>query len=403
MELLFLPSINTKEIAYKKANAFNIMKKTARLLKSKRDEIILIWEQEVLEQVKAAASTNKIALHDHVPNILDDVIDIMNRHENTDDYLNDDKIRKIEENSLEHGRHRATSPNYTVGQIIHEYMIFNNVIIKVLRENNISEDSLFHLIKCTIDKAMLFSVSSFTESIQEMQNKLMGTLAHDIRNPLAAARMAIEMLDYEAGEERVKKVKKMSYNSVNKAIDLIEGLLDSITVKAGEGIMLSFSEMDINPDIQTVYDEACDVFSEEIILEKSDEPIPGIFDATAIRRLLENLVTNAVKYGSSDKPVVIKIKNEADWLNISVHNYGEPIPLEKQEGIFTFLHHGKQQREEKLKSYGIGLTLVKMVAEAHGGTVILRSEKGFGTEFQIRLNKYSNVPGKIRTLLNAEA
>ena len=298
------------------------MKKTAELLKSQRDVILSMWENEVQSQVKAALSTNKIALLDHVPNILDDIISIMNSHEKTEHYLSADKIQQIEENSLEHGRHRATSPNYTVDQIIQEYMIFNNVIIKVLYRNNVTEESLFHLIKSSIDKAMLNSVSSFTQSIQEMQNKLIGTLAHDIRNPLAAARMAIEMLNYEAGEERLAKVKKMSYNSV--------------------------------------------------------------------------------KYGESNKPITIKVKDEKDWLNLSVHNFGAPIPKEKQEGIFVFLQHGNQERKEKLKSYGIGLTLVKMVAEAHGGTVDLRSEEGFGTEFQIRLNKFRNVPGKTRTLLNSE-
>ena len=378
------------------------MRKTAALLKSKQEEILAIWEKEVIKQVKAAAGTNKIALHDHVPNILDDIISIMNSHENTEHYLSSDKIKQIKQNSLEHGRHRATSPNYTVDQIIQEYMIFNNVIISVLHKNNIHEESFFHLIKTSIDKAMLNSVSSFTESIQNMQNKLMGTLAHDIRNPLAAARMAIEMLDYEAGEERFARVKTMSYNSVNKAIELIEGLLDSINIKAGEGIMLSFSEMDLNLDIQTVYEEACEIYSEEIILEKKNEPIEGVFDPTAVRRLLENLVTNSIKYGKPDTPITIKVVNEEEWLALSVHNEGEPIPIEKQEGIFTFLQQGKQIREKKLKSYGIGLTLVKMVAEAHGGSVLLRSEEGFGTEFQIRLNKYSNVPGKIRTLLNSE-
>lgn len=379
------------------------MNKTAGLLKSKREEVIDLWEQGVMIEVKAAPSTNKIALQDHVPNILDDIIDIMDRYESIEDYLNDEKIHQIEENSLEHGRHRATSLNYTVDQIIHEYLIFNNVIISVLHNNNIKKESLFYLIKCIIDKAMLNSVSSFTESIQEMQNKLIGTLAHDIRNPLAAARMSIEMLNFKAGEERFDKVKKMSYNSVNKAIDLIEGLLESITVKAGEGIMLSFSELDLNNDIQTVYEEACDIFPEEIILEKKNEPINGIFDPTAVRRLLENLMTNAIKYGQSDKAVVVKIKNEQEWLHISVHNHGNPIPKEKQKEIFTFLKYGKQQREKKLQSYGIGLTLVKMVAEAHGGSVKLRSEEGFGTEFLIKLNKNSNAPGKKRAVLNAEA
>jgi signal transduction histidine kinase len=379
------------------------MKTIAKLLKSKRDEVIGLWEKEVLEQVKSAPSTNEIAIHDHVPNILDDIIDIMNRYENIDDYHNDEKTHQIEEDSLKHGRHRATSPNYTVEQIIHEYIIFNNVIIRVLHNNNVKEGSLFHLIKYSIDKAMLNSVSSFTESIQEMQNKLIGTLAHDIRNPLAAARMSIEMLNHEAGEERLEKVKKMSYNSVNKAIDLIEGLLESITVKAGEGIMLSFSEMDLNDEIQSVYNEACEIFSEEIILDKKDEPINGVFDATAIRRLLENLVTNAIKYGHSEKAIIVKIRNEEEWLNITVHNHGEPIPKEKQKEIFTFMQLGNQHREKNLQSYGIGLTLVKMVAEAHGGSVNIRSEEEFGTEFQIKLNKHSNVPGKKRALLNAEA
>ncbi|CAM4233737.1 sensor histidine kinase [Gillisia limnaea] len=379
------------------------MKKTARLLNSKRDEVIDRWEKEVLQQVKAAPTSNKIALQDHVPNILDDIIEILNRHENTDDYFNDEKIHQIEENSLEHGRHRANSPNYTVDQIIHEYMIFNNVIISVLHKNDIAEESVFHLIKCSIDKAMLNSVTSFSESIQEMQNKLIGTLAHDIRNPLAAARMAIEMINYETGRERFEKVKKMSYNSVNRAIELVEGLLDSITVKAGEGIMLSFSETDLNQDIQTIYEEACEVFSEDIILKKKEQSIKGVFDGTAIRRLMENLINNAVKYGHSEKPVTITITNEDDWLKISVHNFGEPIPLDKQKEIFNFMEHGIQQRGKKLKSYGIGLTLVKMVAEAHGGSVELKSTKDFGTEFKIKLNKHKNAPGKKRTILNTEA
>ncbi len=50
--------------------------------------------KEVLQQVKAAPTSNKIALQDHVPNILDDIIEILNRHENTDDYFNDEKSIK---------------------------------------------------------------------------------------------------------------------------------------------------------------------------------------------------------------------------------------------------------------------------------------------------------------------
>ena len=123
------------------------MKKTSKLLKKEHEHIIGMWEREVLKQVKAAPTTNKIALHDHVPNILDDIIDILNRHENTEDYLDDPKLAQMEENSSEHGRHRATSPNYTVDQILHEYMIFHNVIIRVLNEHKVISPPLFHLVK----------------------------------------------------------------------------------------------------------------------------------------------------------------------------------------------------------------------------------------------------------------
>lgn len=378
-----------------------IMKKTAQLLIDKHQDIIRIWEKDVLKYVSAAKDTNKIALHDHIPNILDDIVDIINRHPNPENYLNDNKIDQIQENSVEHGRHRATISNYTVDQILHEYMIFNNVLVRVLNENDQYDPATHHLIKCCIDKAMLNSVKSFSESIQEMQNKLIGTLAHDIRNPLAAGRMAIEMLIYEAGEERFEKVKKMTFNSINKSIDLVEGLLDSITVKAGEGIMLSFTEIDLYENIKTVFEEARDVFSENIVFECEDKNLEGVYDSTAVRRLLENLISNAFKYGDSNQPITLKVNNQGEKLQISVHNFGRPIPKEKQKVIFEFLNREKQQRSKKLQSYGIGLTLVKMVAEAHLGTVKLKSEEGFGTEFLVELNKNSNQPGKIRTKLNA--
>jgi len=377
------------------------MKRITKILQENHQNIIDAWEQEVLQYVKAAKNANKIALHDHIPNILDDIIDIIERHDHIDWNIQDFKIAKIEENSLEHGRHRATSANFTADQILHEYMIFHNKIIEVFKDHNITDTAVFHLLKCCIDKSMLKSVEAFTKSIQEMQNKLIGTLAHDIRNPLAAARLGIEMLDIKAGPERVARMRKMSMNSVDKALSMVEGLLDSISVQAGEGMMLNFSEMNLYTDIKTIHQEACEVYSEKIILECNDEELNGVFDATAIRRLLENLLTNAVKYGDSDKPITLKVAKKDDrHLILKVHNFGPPIPKEKQQEIFNFLDHTKETNKKELQSWGIGLTLVKMVAEAHGGKVMLKSSEGFGTEFSVRISRVINEPGKQRTKLN---
>ena len=377
------------------------MKKVTRILKDNSQDILSEWERLVLIHVEATREANKIALYDHIPNILDDIIDIMQRHDIVDWDLENPKLDKIESNSIEHGRHRASSEDFTADQILHEYMIFHNVILRVLQKNNISDINVLHLLKSCIDTAMLKSTQAFAKSIREMQSKLIGTLAHDIRNPLAAARLGIEMFSLKPGAEHIARVQKMTMKSVDKALDMIEGLLDSITVNAGEGMMLVFSESDIFPDIQTIYEEANTVYDEEIILDCKDKEINGIFDATALRRALENLVTNAVKYGDSNKPITIKIDKENDEiLNLSVHNYGPPIPEDKQKQIFNFLNLGESKPNRKLQSWGIGLTLVKMVAEAHGGKVTLVSTENNGTTFSLNISRTANEPGKQRTKLN---
>ena len=378
------------------------MKKVTQILENNSQLIIEDWERQVLELVKSSTSANRIALRDHVPNILNDIIGIMEEYDIIDWNLEDPKIALIESNSVDHGRHRASSGSFSSDEILHEYIIFHNVILRVLNINGITDHHAYNILKCCVDKSMLKSLEAYTKSIEEMQSKLVATLAHDIRNPLSAARLGIEMLNTEdIDQDRSMRVKKMTMNSVNKALEMLEGLLDSITVKAGEGMMLTYAETDLYSDIETIYQEASEIYSEEIILECLDKDLHGIYDAVAVRRMLENLITNAIKYGDKNTPITMKIEKDGDdQLLLSVHNHGNPIPQEKQKAIFDFLQYGKQTRKPKLKSWGIGLTLVKMVAEAHGGAVELTSEKNKGTEFKIRISNSANKPGKIRTKLN---
>jgi len=378
------------------------MKSAAQILSFKHQEIINAWEKKVRKEVKASESNNRISLHDHVPNILDGIIDIMERLDNFSAYLDDDRYLEIIKDSEEHGRHRATTEFYTIDEIIHEYIIFHRVITQILEDGGITNVKTFNLLKYVIETAMLKSSKAFTESLQEMQHKLIGTLAHDIRNPLAAARMAIEMQNHEHGKERLEKVKNMSYNSVNKAIQMIEGLLENITVNAGEGMLLNFSETNIVKDVKTVYEEAKEIYSEDFSLDCHKDTVNGVFDGIAIRRLLENLISNALKYGDSNRPITIGLKDEIETVKLWVHNYGIPIESAKQQKIFDFLDHGKTQNHSKLNSWGMGLTLVKMVADAHHGSIDLVSNKEIGTKFLITLCKYSNETGKMRTRLNFE-
>ncbi|MBK5212827.1 MAG: HAMP domain-containing histidine kinase [Flavobacteriaceae bacterium] len=376
------------------------MSKTAKVLRENIPEIMDLWQHQVIKDVPAAKDANAIALFDHLPNIIMDIADLMERSDKMTDINADKTYSEIIENSVTHGRHRATTAHYTVEQVVHEYIIFHRTLSKYISAHGGYDQQMSHLLKYVIETSILKSVGAFSLAIQEMQEKLIGTLAHDIRNPLSAAQLALQMMEQDKTGKWTEKTRKMAQSSVKKAIDLIEGLMNGISVKAGEGMMLYFEETDLIKDIKLVHAECKEVYTNKINLECEAEKIEGIFDSTAIRRLLENVIGNAVKYGLSEKPITISITDEEDAVEIKVHNFGNPIPEEKQEQIFKFMGTAKKDKKSVSGSWGMGLTLAQIVAEAHGGDINLLSDKKTGTTFIITLIKQFNEPGKKRARLS---
>ena len=376
------------------------MKRAAKVIEDNVNQIMALWEIEVRKQILASRQTSEIALLNHLPNLLNSLIKLLERNQETTEAFKDVEYKAFLENSSDHGRHRAAASNYSVDQIIHEYIIFHQVVTDLLVKHNLYEQNSIELLKHAIERAMLKSADAFSVSIQEMQEKLVGTLAHDIRNPLTTAQLALQMMDEDDDPEEMSKLRAMALRAITKSLRLTEGLLDTVTVKAGEGIMMTFAEDDLVHHVKWVHEEASEIYNHEFRLDCPKEEIRGVFDGTAIRRALENLITNAIKYGASNKPITIKIVEYPKEISLTVHNVGNPIPVDKQEDIFKFLGRSKESNATDLQSWGIGLTLVRIVAEAHGGHVKLSSSEKLGTSFTIIIQKFANKPGKSRTKLN---
>jgi signal transduction histidine kinase len=377
------------------------MEKAVKVLRTHKDVILEIWLNKVQKEVEAASKNNKLALRDHLPHLLDDILNIMQRYKDFDVLRQETTYREIFENSIEHGRHRATSSGYTVEQILREYILFHHAITDLLIEEEAYNDEVGVVLKFSIENAMLYSGGAFSESLQEMRQKLLAIVAHDIRNPISAAYLAVDFLKYDEGKERFEKLRKLAHSSLKRSMELVEGLLDSITVEAGEGITLDFTEANLAENIRSIHAEAAEIYSNDIVLECDKQEINGIFDPTMIRRVLENFISNAVKYGNRDTPVTVTVMESEEHLEIGIHNYGEEIPQEKQEEIFQFLKTAQGSTGNSgLKSRGMGLSLVKAVARAHGGDVKLESSREKGTTFSITVHKFSHKPGKVKAPIN---
>ncbi len=117
----------------------------------------------------------------------------------------------------------------------------------------------------------------------------------------------------------------------------------------------------------------------------SSEQINGYLDSTAIRRIVENLLGNAVKYGTPETLITTSLTQKKETIEISVHNLGNPIPIEDQKHLFQQFQRTESAQKGSQTGWGIGLTLIQGLADAHGGRVVVRSEESEGTTFTVTL------------------
>lgn len=376
------------------------MHKAADLLERHKGEIVEEWVNKVREELFAPRETTDLVLRNHVPLLLDDIILIMKAFDNFSITEEKNNFEEMLERSIGHGRHRSTSEGYNVEQVLSEYIILHRILTGLFRKEDAYSTEIADLLKFIIENSMLYAVSAFSKSIDEIRRKLLGILIHDLRNPITAANLAIGMLRQEDEPERFNKLREMTKSNITRTLELMEDLLESVTAGAGEGLTMEFAEEDLVQYVESVYHEATEIYSNKIILKCDKKEITGVFDCALIRRVLENVINNAVKYGSRGTPISISVKDSSETVTIEVHNEGNPIPEDNQKEIFKYLNTSNGYGPGKLKSWGMGLTIVKAVARGHGGMLKLKSNEEHGTTFSLVLGKYKNEPGKVKTVLN---
>ncbi|HEX8819960.1 MAG TPA: ATP-binding protein, partial [Archangium sp.] len=112
------------------------------------------------------------------------------------------------------------------------------------------------------------------------------------------------------------------------------------------------------------------------------------WDPDRLGQVVQNLVTNALKYSPGDTPVRIETHAENGDVVLSVHNEGAPIPAERLGRIFQPLQRATGDVDKAGRSIGLGLYIVKQVVDAHGGTVWVESTAEAGTTFTMRLPRH---------------
>lgn len=220
---------------------------------------------------------------------------------------------------------------------------------------------------------------------REIRERFVNTLTHDLRTPLTAAKMSAQLL----GRDKINPDKKITLqvrivDNLNRANQMIENLLDANSMNAGKALTVEKSEQDLYSLINNTLFDLVTLHGDRFVLTSKEKSIKGFWSVDAIQRIMENLCGNAVKYGDSRTPINIKLSTTNTHVTISVHNMGNPIPQNEQIKLFNPFQR-LESSDKTVKGWGLGLTLVKGLVEAHGGTISVTSSIEDGTTFSILL------------------
>ncbi len=225
--------------------------------------------------------------------------------------------------------------------------------------------------------------------VDRRKNDFLAMLAHELRNPLAPVRNALELLKL-AGENSVEaaSLRAMMERQVNNMARLVEDLLDVSRIDRGK-IELRRQIVDLVVSTRHALD-AGRAFAEGrghiLSVTLSDEPILVDADPTRLEQILDNLITNASKYTDPGGRIDVSVAREGDAAVIRIRDNGvgiEPAMLSK---VFDLFVQAERRVDRAQGGLGIGLSLVQTLVTMHGGTVHVHSEGlGQGSEFTVRL------------------
>ena len=213
------------------------------------------------------------------------------------------------------------------------------------------------------------------EDLVTAQMNLLANASHELRSPLARLRMAIEMFEADPGEG----LKTEIVRNMAELDELVDEILISSRLQAGR--TESFEDMvDL---VAIAAEESAHFDAADAVTVTVTGPSTLIrANGRLIRRLIRNLVQNAARHGKP--PVEVSVTETPDALHLTVTDHGDGIPERERERIFEPFYR-PAGRAEAAGGWGIGLALVRQIAELHGGSVVCESADGGGAAFVVRL------------------
>ncbi len=242
--------------------------------------------------------------------------------------------------------------------------------------------------KHVIGASVLLHDITLEKSLEQMKDDFTNMVVHELRAPLTAMKGAASLMskdDTPIEKEDQKKLLKIINEQSNRLLDEVSSILVAAKLESGR-----FTIMPSPGNLEQTIRERVDFFLPQALAKRIklelhfENNLPQLqFDALRVSQVINNLVSNSLKFTPPDGSITINAKSDSQHVTISVSDTGPGIPKDKQSLLFSKFYQASNS--SGAKGTGIGLFIAKGIVEAHGGSIHVESQEGKGTTFLFTL------------------
>jgi signal transduction histidine kinase len=227
------------------------------------------------------------------------------------------------------------------------------------------------------------------QSVDKLKDEFVAAVSHELRTPLTSILGYLELaLDEDTGalnDEQRKFLETVGRNS-ERLLLLVGDLLSVAQAESGK-LELHLAELDLSALVEESVESARpSATAKNIRLEHAADKLPLYTgDHVRLAQLLDNLVSNAVKFTPDGGRVSVTLTETAGAAVLEVSDTGVGIPVEEQSHLFERFFRSQGATKGAIQGTGLGLSISRAIAESHGGSISFESADGAGTTFRVEL------------------
>jgi signal transduction histidine kinase len=349
------------------------------VLRSKRDDILGRW-LEVVERQPFHHGRREHAVADHIPTLFDALVKTLERGAPV--WVEPEAPMEnpgVTEAAQGHAAARSTQ-GLQPADVIVEFRLLRQEIWHALRQqlpDSVPTSDVLAaqlLVNDAIDGAMGVGLNYFVDMLEEIKHDFLLTITHDLANPLTSLKASAQFLSRQARRARPdlkimrEELAQIDAQATRMAVLLAE-MLDITRMRLGR-----FEIVRAPVEFRSVLDQVVSRCPPNVtprlrIRVAAESERAGQWDAASLEAVMDNLLSNALKFSPPDSPIDIQVQGTAEALAVTVRDYGRGLEGAELAQLFNRFFRSPSATDQGIEGSGLGLYIARGIVEAHGGYI----------------------------------